>query len=366
MTRKLSESPVRGRPSSVPLPPALAWDMAKDAWLAEHRARSVATARTYGEGYHAFFAWTGIAPWDVTPALAMDYARRLRTLGRAPATVNLRLTAMVDFYDFVQRRYLLQEPLWPADRANPFASVERARINPYGRARYPSTAELKRLLASIDTTSRLGKRDYALILTIASTCMRSSEVLTLRWGDIEPRDDDDYNLSYVAKGGRARRSVLPAQAFAVICEYLRADNRPPECLHPHDPIFVAVYRDRSANLPHGQRSDPDAPVTNSVANRILKKYARRAGIDPAKMHVHGLRHAGARLRVEHDRAAGKRIDLLELSHVLGHRSIAITQIYADAVADEPHDPGAAASAAALSPRSPLPVRESHRVLVAEG
>jgi integrase len=133
---------------------------------------------------------------------------------------------------------------------------------------------------------------------------------------------------------------------------LRADNRPPETMHPHDTIFIAVYLDRSINLPHGRRSDPGAPLSNDVANRLLKKYARRAGVDPAKAHVHGLRHAGARLRIEQARAANQRIDLLELMNVLGHRSIAITQIYADTVADQPHDPGAAAAAAALSSPSP--------------
>jgi integrase len=286
----------------------------------------------------------------------------LRDRGCAPATVNRRLTGMANFYDFVQCRYLFhrddgQQSLWPPDRGNPFAAVERARVSLYGRARYPTTAELRRILATIDTTSRLGKRDYALILTIAATCLRSSAVLSLRWGDIEPRDDGEYNCSYIEKGGRPRRAVLPAQAFASICDYLRADNRPPETMHPHDTIFIAVYLDRSINLPHGRRSDPGAPLSNDVANRLLKKYARRAGVDPAKAHVHGLRHAGARLRIEQARAANQRIDLLELMNVLGHRSIAITQIYADTVADQPHDPGAAAAAAALSSHpSPSPAQ----------
>ncbi len=360
-----SDSPVSGPRSPVAslasAPLWLTWDLARDAWLEAHRARSAATARTYDESYHTFFAWAKVQPWLVTPALAIGYARHLREAGRAPATVNLRITGMFGFYDFVQRRYLVpgengQQSLWPKDRLNPFAAVEHQRISPYGRARYPTTAELKRLLASIDTTSRLGKRDYALILTIAATCLRSSAVLSLRWGDIEPRDDDQYNLSYTNKGGLKRRAVLPAQAFASICDYLRADSRPPETMHPHDTIFIAVYLDRSANLPHGRRSDPGAPLSNDVANRLLKKYARRAGVDPSKAHVHGLRHAGARLRIEQARAANQRIDLLELMNVLGHRSIAITQIYADTVADQPHDPGAAAAAAALSSH-PSPSRE---------
>jgi len=332
----------------------LTWDLARDAWLEAHRAHSAATARAYADDYRLFFEWAHVQPWQVSPSLAIGYARHLRKQGRAPSTVNRRLSALGSFYDFVGRRYLVpgddgQRSLWPSDRGNPFAAVEHQRISPYGRATYPSTAELRRILACIDIRHLLGKRDLALILAIASTCLRSSAVLSMRWGDLEPRDDADYNMSYHAKGGLQRRAVLPAQAFSCICDYLRADNRPPETMHPHDPVFIAVYPDRAAHLPNGHCSDPGAPISNSVVNRLLKKYARRAGVDPHKAHVHGLRHAGARLRIEQARAAGKRIDLLELMHVLGHSSIAITQIYADTVADQPQDPGAAAAAAALHP-----------------
>jgi site-specific recombinase XerD len=340
----------------------LTWDLARDAWLDAHRARSAATAQAYAEDYTAFFDWAQVRPWQVSPGLAIGYARHLRELGRAPSTVNRRLSGLESFYRFVQHRYLVpgacpdggragghQQPLWPLDRINPFTAVERQLVSHYGRARYPSTQELRRVLAIIDTRSRLGKRDLALILAISSTCLRSTAILTMHWGDIEPRDDADYNLTYTSKGGLQRRAVLPAQAFACICDYLRSDNRPPETMRPHDPVFVAVYPDRAANLPNGHRSNPGTTLSNSVVNRLLKKYARHAGVDPALMHIHGLRHAGARLRIEQDRAAGRPIDLLELMHILGHRSIATTQIYADAVADQPQDPGAAAAAAALHP-----------------
>src|SRR4030042_496851 len=95
MTRKVSESPIPGPRSAVAspaLPPAvplwLTWDLARDAWLDGHRAHSAATARAYEEDYRAFFDWAHVRPWDVSPALAIGYARHLRDAGRAPATVN--------------------------------------------------------------------------------------------------------------------------------------------------------------------------------------------------------------------------------------------------------------------------------------
>ena len=49
------------------------------------------------------------------------------------------------------------------------------------------------------------------------------------------------------------------------------------------------------------------------------------------LHAHGLRHAGARLRK--DQGA----DVFELQEILGHASIAVTQVYSERVLEEPQD-----------------------------
>jgi integrase len=358
------------------VPLFIAWQMATSAFLDSKTRDGTATAHAYKSDIRFFFSWARCDPWEVTAALANEYAKMMRAAGRAEATINRRLAALSSLYSFVQKRYTYRDrdgrdaSLWPADRGIPFDAVERSKISPYGRAIYPSTDELKRILNSINPESLTGKRDLALLYTIATTCLRSSAVLQMKWGDIEPRADRDHNLRYRYKGGDIRRAVLPHEAYTYITAYLAADDRLPSSplsprtvwgegtgvrgdgMQPDDRIFIPIHPERALRLPNVDPEDLDDPnraITNSFANRILKKYACRAGVDPAKAHIHGLRHAGARLRVELAKQRGERIDLLELSRVLGHSSIAVTQIYADRVLEDPEDPGLAAAAAALRP-----------------
>jgi integrase len=88
-----------------------------------------------------------------------------------------------------------------------------------------------------------------------------------------------------------------------------------------------------------------------MANRILKKCARRAGVDLEKAHIHGLRHAGARLRVQQMKESGRGVDYGQLMDLLGHSSLAVTHIYVTRVLEEPEDPGGEAAARALMPGS---------------
>jgi len=109
-----------------------------------------------------------------------------------------------------------------------------------------------------------------------------------------------------------------------------------------DYIFVPMRPEIISRLPTVDPGtvDPNRPIRNSQANRSLKKYARRVGVDERKAHIHGLRHAGARKRRQRMDATGRGVDYEELMLVLGHSSIAVTQIYTQTVLEDPKDPGA--------------------------
>ena len=342
----------------------MAWEAAQTAWLESKRRRSGGdnTVRAYRLACRQFFHWSGVYPWQVSPGHAQEWAIHLSTAALdgqplAPNTVSLKLAALSSFYDFVQRRYTFQAPdgrhmsLWPADRANPFGTVERPKVSPYGHAKFPTTDELLAILSEINTTCLTGKRDFALLYTIATTCRRASEVLNLKWGDIQELGDGNYAFRYVYKGGDERRAVLNRKAYQAICAYLHADGRPLDELVDDHYIFIPLYPDRHLRLPsHDGSSDPNRPLSNHQANSILKKYARRCGVDLDKAHIHGLRHAGARLRVEQMKSARNGVDYMELMQLLGHSSLAVTQIYSQQVLEDPEDPGGDAAASALLPK----------------
>ena len=351
----------------------IAWESAETAWLQSKQRRSGGqnTVRAYKLAVRQFFAFALVSPWQVSPGHAQEWAVHLSTVANngeplAPATVSLKLAALSSYYDYVQRRYTFQTPdgrhisLWPADRANPFLTVERPKVSPYGRSKYPTTDELQAILAAINTKCRTGKRDFALLYTIATTCRRASETLNMQWGHIRELGDGNYAFTYRYKGGDTRDAVLHRRAYQAILAYLHADDRPPEHMEDHHYIFIPLYPDRHLrmvpNVGAGPRAcpptDPNRPLSNHQANSILKKYARRLNIDPAKAHIHALRHAGARLRVEQmkDRRGG--VDYMELMQLLGHSSLAVTQIYSQTVLEDPEDPGGDAAADALLPKGP--------------
>jgi len=330
-----------------------AWDQAKEAWLDSKRRRSGGenTARAYSIAVRQFFEFASVPPWQVSPAIAQAWAQHLYK-SLSPASVNLKLAALTSLYDFVQRKYITGSAfaLWPADRANPFRVVERARVSPYGRACFPSTNELKTLLSIINMKSLTGKRDFALLYTFATTCRRFSEIINLRWGDLQEMDDGDRVFTYRYKGGEERRAVLNRRAFRAICEYLQAAGRL-ETIQAEDYIFTPLFPERTTRLHPDRAIDPARPLSNSQVNAILKKYARRAGVDQRKAHVHALRHAGARLRVEQQKRSQGGVDYLKLMRLLGHSSLAVTQIYSQSVLENPVDPDGEAAAEELLPKS---------------
>lgn len=259
------------------------------------------------------------------------------------ASVNQKVAALSSFYQFIQRQYAFRAPdgreiaLWPADRANPWAAVERAEVDMFTRAVYPSTEDVQAILSVINQDTITGARDYALIYAFVVTCRRSREILTLRWGQIEPAGDG-YKMRYVYKGGAIKRAPIQREVYQIIVDYLQACGRWP--LQPDDLVFVALDEERAARLPGAPaRPAEPRPLSNSQVNRMLKRYARLAGVDEHRAHLHGLRHAGARMRVQ----AGERADTMK--EFLGHRHVGTTEIYINVVCKDPADPSGAAAAA---------------------
>jgi site-specific recombinase XerD len=296
-----------------------------------------------------------VPPWQVSPGLAQEWTRHLTEQGLAQSTVGLKLAALSSFYTFVQKRYSFRTPdgrdivLWPADQRNPFDAVERPKVSPYDRAVFPTTEEIGKILGAVNTDCLTGKRDFALLFTVLVTCRRSSEVLGMKWGDLRRTEAGDYAFTYRYKGGATKQAVLNRMCHQAICVYLEADGRPAAEMQPGDVIFRPMDADRIKRLPGRQdvEVDPNQAISNSMANRILKKYARRGGVDRAKAHIHGLRHAGARLRVQQMKRSGRGADYAEIMQLLGHSSLAVTQIYSVTVLEDPEDPGGEAAARAL-------------------
>jgi integrase/recombinase XerC len=115
---------------------------------------------------------------------------------------------------------------------------------------------------------------------------------------------------------------LPPECWEAIRRYLKAAGRW-DAMEPESAVFTALS-ERAANLPtiSNELWDPHAkPLSAREVNRLVKKYARRAGLDPNDVHVHTLRHSAAMLMDE----AGA--DVEEIRKFLNHESLNTTQTY---------------------------------------
>jgi len=253
------------------------------------------------------------------------------------STVNARLAAPASLYEYAQRKFVMyneggdEVALWPVDRVNPFTRADRF-STPADRSQYPSDAEVAAIFGAINTDTVRGKFDYALLYTIFYTCLRADGALGLKWGDIA-RDGSKYIVTYRYKGGDTRQAVLSTDVYNIIVEYLKAAGR----WVPRDGDYLFRAQDGDKAMRLGRAASGNAPISNNQANRILKKYARRAGVTEEKAHLHGLRHAGARLRYHKAKSAGD-LDLQEFQALLGHKHIATTQLYIQERIEEPPDP----------------------------
>ena len=111
--------------------------------------------------------------------------------------------------------------------------------------------------------------------------------------------------------GRARRDQCPLPVWQSIQQYLSRSGKL-ESIQPEDYIFTPLT-DRAARLPNVDQSSwtRNQPLSSREVGRLLKKYAKRAGLDPAKIRVHTLRHTAAMLRKQ----AGDDLDQSRLAGI---------------------------------------------------
>ena len=137
-------------------------------------------------------------------------------------------------------------------------------------------------------------RPIGLILTI--TGRRTSEVCRIRWGDLRRDGERVWWLRPGSAGGEAER--LPLAVWRAITDYLAAAGRL-EDIRDADYIFTAVTSNASRLPTVGERdADENRPLSEREVARQVKRYARRAGLDPRKVTPTTLRHTAAKLRRE--------------------------------------------------------------------
>ena len=156
--------------------------------------------------------------------------------------------------------------------------------------------KVRRILGAVDRGTRLGSRDYAILLLMSLYGLGGAEVVALCMEDIN-WDRKTLRVYRPKTQARILLPLLPAAARALAC-YLERSRPSPT---PHRQVFLRSI------MPH-------QPMTRSSAIAyMLTKYGQKAGVTTGPLGSHVLRHSQATRQVE----LGTSLKLV--GDILGHR-----------------------------------------------
>ena len=240
-----------------------------------------------------------VAAADVTVLRA--YLARLRRRGLAAATQARRLTSLKQFH-----RFLYAEGVRSDDPCRALDAPRRVRPLP----KTLSMEEVDRLLdAARRAEGPAGARLVAILEVLYATGLRVSELISLPLAAakrVAGAGDEPY-LLIRGKGGRERIVPVGDAAAAALAAYVAVRE-----------TFVAAGAATPWLFPSSSRQ---GHLTRSRIAQLLKALAVGAGLDPARISPHVLRHAFASHLLENG------ADLRAVQAMLGHADISTTQIY---------------------------------------
>lgn len=270
-------------------------------FLANERNASDLTVKAYREDLFGLSEWLEStrgslpSPSSLSPQDLRGYQAALQEAGYARTTISRKLASLRSFYRFAMRQGLSK-----TNPAKPLRNPRRQRKLPH----VLSSDEVGRLLSAPPGNNTAGLRDRAMLETMYSAGLRVSELVGVCDGDL---DFDEQIVRVRGKGRKERISPLGSFAIRAVQKYaaLRVRDPKTEALARKAPVFV----NRFGNI-----------LTTRSVGRMLEKYIGEAGLD-ARTSPHTLRHSFATHLL--DRGA----DIRSVQELLGHKSLATTQIY---------------------------------------
>lgn len=254
------------------------------------------TVAAYRRDLVRFFNWLGGRP---IPALTIrdlaDYAAWLHTKNLAPASIARHVVSLKVFFRYLQLEGVLTENL-----AELLGSQKLWQRVP----KVLSSQQIDKLLEAPRRADPYWRRDRALLELLYATGCRASELSTLKMADLHL--DDGYCICR-GKGDKQRLVPLGRRAAEAVLAYLEQErSRLAAQSKPAPPWLLLSYRGRR--------------LRRERIWELLKRYALRVGA-PSEIGPHTMRHSFA----THMLVGGA--DLRQVQEMLGHASIATTQIY---------------------------------------
>ena len=261
------------------------------------RGRALLTQKAYAQIYREAFSFFGKKTHQINQQDAKRYLYELTARGYKRSHIRQHFAALRSLFSWLVKRGLL--------KTNPFLQVILPRVQ-RTLPRFLTEEQAARLLEAprrMPTTKRVPHwirlRDAALLETLYCGGLRVSEAVALRWDHLRPENTSALVLR--GKGAKARYVILGKTTFCALEEYAQAAG-----IEKKGPIFL--------------NKNKRGAMSTVAVQQMLKKYLEFAGLD-TKLTPHKLRHSFATHMLE------RGADLRHVQKLLGHSSLATTQIY---------------------------------------
>lgn len=275
------------------------------AHLIDERNLSTHSARAYLGDVRDLFGFLHGEDWEEASfdADGLDrhglrrYLAHLRRRDMSQTSIQRRLAGLRTFY-----RFLVHSGRATQDPARQIRAPKRSRKLP----RFLRPAEVERLLSAPGEGDPFPIRDRAVLATLYGAGLRIAELASLDWPDVIASPDGSLPCLRVRGKGRAERlAPLGRRAHDALLRY-QASERDELARHPNPAVFLNK---------HGRRFGIRG------LRRLVTRYVTLAGL-PAWVTPHTLRHSYATHLLENG------ADLRAIQELLGHASLASTQVYA--------------------------------------
>lgn len=220
-------------------------------------------------------------------------------LHSSPSTCNQRLAVIKSFAKYVSRSH----PDFLTNASSIIYLQSKKTLTPV--VDYFTKEEMERILSLPDKLTRIGFRDYLLLLLMYNTGARVSEVCNMRIGDFVFGEQSYVTLN--GKGNKQRTTPLWKKTIDVIGKYIKYNK-----LESHDHLFYGIRHNA---------------LTRFGIYEIVEKYIAAASeiipeLQTKKLSPHSIRHTTAVQLL----LAG--VDINTIRAWLGHSHIETTNIYA--------------------------------------
>jgi integrase/recombinase XerD len=256
-------------------------------------ANTILSYRQELEKFFAFLEKNKLLYLRLNENDVLDFIKQEGRRGGAVSSQAHLISVLKSFY-----RYLLKDECLDF---NPMANLAL----PKKWLRLPDYLTIEdvfRLLDAPDNATVIGKRDKAILELMYASGLRISEVVQLKLDDVYL---DEGFLRVTGKGGKERIVPFGAKARDCLAEYLSSSR----------PILLKGAKAAQIFLNYA-----GAVFTRQGLWKLIKGYGKKIGL-ASRLTPHVLRHSFATHLVE------KGADLRSVQMLLGHSSIATTEIY---------------------------------------